>query len=119
MAIQTKRVEFYLNTIWAVAASPYVSSYVIGYTSAQLWKRSRNYRTLGYDHFVILEDKMNRDDALWLEERIQTEIKRDRRHTNYRKYHIDKRDGRYYRSAGQNTTDPQSLMHSVYMAWWE
>jgi hypothetical protein len=116
---QAKRIAFYLDTIWAITASEYVSQYVIGYTSSQLWRRYSGYRALGYEHIAILEDKMTRDDALLLEEKLQFAIKKDKRHTIYRKYDKDRRDKRYFRSAGQATTHPKKPVHSVYIAWWE
>ncbi|MGN6307303.1 MAG: hypothetical protein ACTHNH_21000 [Mesorhizobium sp.] len=73
----------------------------------------------GYQHLVVLADKMTRADAHNLEEYLQTAIKNDRRHVLYRKYNADRRDGRYFRSAGQATSDPASKSHSVYLAFWE
>jgi hypothetical protein len=119
MVMQSRRVEAYLDTVWAVAASPYLSGYVIGYTAQQRWARHVSYKTSGWQHMVILEDKLTRADAIWLEGVLQKLIKRDRRHTNYRKYDPERRDGRHYPSVGQATSDPSAPVHSVYMAWWE
>jgi hypothetical protein len=117
--MQTRRVDAYLDTVWAIAASKYVGSYVIGFTAQQRWERHSAYKCLEWQHMVILEDKLRRTDALWLEGRLQELIKRDRRHTNYRKYDPDRRDGRHYPSAGRATANPDDFIHSVYMAWWD
>lgn len=119
MVMQLRRVDAYLDTVWAVAASPYVAGYVIGYTAQQRWSRHGAYKAAGWRHMVILEDKLTRSDAIWLEGRLQAAIKADRRHTNYRKYDPARRDGRHYPSVGRASGDPSALVHSVYMAWWE
>ena len=119
MRFQTRRIDWYLDTMWAVAHSKQVEGYVIGFTAQQLWARYSGYRQLGYQHMVILEDKLNRADALFLEGKLQASIKNDKRNLVYRKYHHEKRDKRHYPSAGQATMDPDELYHSVYMAWWD
>jgi hypothetical protein len=114
-----RRVPRYVDTIWAIAASRWVQQYVVGITCRQAWQRRLEYHAQGYDHLVILADKLTLKEAHWLEERLQAEIRLNRRHTNYRKYHEDKRMTRYYRSAGSGSPNPNARIHSVYMAWWE
>lgn len=119
MAIGSARYESYLNTVWAIAASKYVEQYVIGFTSRAGISRFNEYKALGYDHLVILCDRLTRKDALDLEHYLQRAIREDRRFASYTKYHLRRRDGPTYRNYGNTDNDPSALIHSVYMAWWE
>lgn len=114
------RIDKHLNTVWAIAASPFVNEFMIGYTSRAGYDRLREHSyNYSYQHLVILADRLNREDAHQLERSLQEAIKEDRRRLLYRKYCGDRRDGRYYKSAGQGTADPLQRVHSVYMTWWE
>ena len=118
--LTSKEVDHCLNTAWAIAASPYVHQFMIGFTAQPLKMRRSQYGTVhGYQYLVLLADRMNRADALSLEENLQLAVKQDRRHTLYRKYCEVRRDERYYRSAGPAGTNQHDLIHAVYMAWWE
>jgi hypothetical protein len=57
MKFQERRIDLYLETVWAIASSPACSGYVVGYTAQQLWRRADGYKQLGYQHMAILEDK--------------------------------------------------------------
>ncbi|GGF24475.1 hypothetical protein GCM10011321_14820 [Youhaiella tibetensis] len=93
---------------------------MIGFTAQPLKMRRSQYGAVhGYQYLVLLADRMNRADALSLEENLQLAVKQDRRHTLYRKYCDVRRDERYYRSAGPAVTNELDLVHAVYMAWWE
>ena len=81
-----------MDTVWAIAASPYVKHYTIGYTSRAGWERLKEHRTWGYQHLVILADKLNRNSPTNLEITLQRRIRADRRHPNYRKSEPDLRD---------------------------
>lgn len=117
--MRAARIEGLLDTVWAIAASPYVTEYIIGFTAQPKWDRGRAYRTSGWQHMVVLEDRMTRSDALFLEGTLQYAIKADKRYLMYRKYEESRRDKRHYPSAGQATADPNAKVHSVYMAWSE
>jgi hypothetical protein len=119
LRLREQRIIDYVDTIWAIAASPYVKHYVIGYTSRQGWTRYKEHRVNGFDHLVILADKLTQPQASHLETELQLRIRNDRRHTNYRKYDPDRRDGAIYPSVGGMTDRSPSQSHSVYMAWWE
>jgi hypothetical protein len=56
-----------LNVIKAIAHSPRVHDFVIGYTSQSAKRRCQQYRNVGFAHLVILADKMTSDGALDLE----------------------------------------------------
>lgn len=120
LRIREQRIQDYINTIWAIAASKYVKHYVIGYTSREGWTRHKEHRGgSGCDHLVILADKLTQSQASHLETELQKRIRADRRHTNYRKYDPDRRDGAIYPSVGGVNDKPSNRTHSVYMAWWE
>jgi hypothetical protein len=119
MALRVARREAYLETVWAISASQYVEQYVIGFTYRPGIARYREYRALGYDHLVIIADRLSRKDALDLEHYLQRAVREDRRSVMYRKYHAPRRSKPTYRSYGGGDTDPNALVHSVYMAWWE
>jgi hypothetical protein len=119
MPMRMARREAYLETVWAIAASPYVETFVIGYTYRSGLARYREYHAVGYDHLVIIADRLSRKDALDLEEYLQLGIRRHRGLASYRKYHGRRRDTRTYRSHGSANADPNDLVHSVYIARWE
>lgn len=119
MALQQKSVDRCIDTIWAIAMSKDVGTYVIGYTSGPIWKRFHAYRANGFHHIVAIADGLLRMDALWLEEHIQTKIKTewDKRGVPYRKYCPEKRALPYYPNSGPNNQDNSASTHKVYMAW--
>ena len=119
MPLLVARREAYLNTVWAIAASRYVSQYVIGYTSRSGIARFRQYKVWGYDHLVIIADRLSMKDALDLEHYLQNEAKKNKNTAFYQKYHRERRDGPTYRSYGGTAQAPDDFIHSVYMAWWE
>jgi len=119
VTFQKARIARYVDTVWGIAASPYVASYMIGLTARSGWDRRKEYHAYGYDHLVILADRLTKTEAQFLEKALQNAIRNDRRHTNYRKYDPDRRDKRYYPSVGQPTASPTRKIYSVYMAWWE
>jgi len=120
MPIQRARFDGIVDTIWAIAASKCVAHYTIGYTARAGHQRFKEHRSWGYDHLVILADKLSRLEASKLETMLQQAIRVDRRHTNYRKYDPARRDGPIYHSVGQASQETAHLpIHSVYMAWWE
>ncbi|WP_298171118.1 hypothetical protein [Novosphingobium sp.] len=118
MALQQRRIDDILDTIWTIAASPYVQHYTIGYTARAAHDRFKEHRANGRNHLVVLADKLTRVDASRLETTLQFCIRADRRHTNYRKYDPDRRDGPIYPSVGQaNPQTASERIHSVYMVW--
>jgi hypothetical protein len=78
-----ERCEACLRTVWAIARSPSVEQFVIGYTYRSGEMRRREYH---YDHVVILAEKLNRIDALNLEGCLQSAIKKYPQRASYRKY---------------------------------
>lgn len=119
MPIRHQRVEDLLDTIWAIAASPEVGGYTIGYTARAGHRRLMEHRPNGFDHLVILADKLNRRDASALEVTLQERVREDRRGRLYRRYDPTRRDGGIYPSVGRARAETATLLiHSVYMAWW-
>jgi hypothetical protein len=112
-------VNWYLDTVWAVASSRYVKWFVIGYTAQSAKQRFYGYQARGFDSVVILADRLTKAQALDLEERLQSACKQSaaRGGPYKRKYHPEFRSLSYYRSSGQGSTDPFAAIHSVYMAW--
>lgn len=120
MPIRSDRIDGLLDTVWAIAASPYVGGYTIGYTARAGHERFKEHRRWGFNHLVILADKLNRVDASALEMRLQEQVRKDRRHTHYRKYDPSRRDGPLFPSVGRASAETGHLpIHSVYMAWWD
>jgi predicted GIY-YIG superfamily endonuclease len=113
------QINHLLNTIEAIARSPQVRQYVIGYTSKAPHIRFGQYRGRGYHHLVVLATQMVREDALDLEAHLQERVKSEKDHVLYQKYREKKRDRPHARSAGGSKLDPNGLGHSVYMAWIE
>lgn len=113
------RVERYYNTVWAIAASPYVFDFVIGMTGRGAEVRAREYRRHKYEYLVTLADRLTQAEALWLEGQLFQRMQKDRRHTLFRKYWEKARTSHYRPSYGNSKVDPNSKVHSVYMAWWE
>lgn len=112
------RADAYLDTVRSIIRSPDVREFIIGYTSRSSARRLAEYRNeQGYQHLVVLADRLGQKDAHALERLLQDAVRQDKRSQMYQKYHPVKRDGRYYRSAGKNTADPVAKVHSVYIAW--
>lgn len=110
--------DAYLDTVRSIIRSPDVREFIIGYTSRSSARRLAEYRNdQGYQHLVVLADRLGQKDAHALERLLQDAVRQDKRSQMYQKYHPVKRDGRYYRSAGKNTADPAAKVHSVYIAW--
>jgi hypothetical protein len=117
-----RRVEKCLNTVWCIASSRYVKSFVIGYTARAAHARALEYQGQGFDSLVVLADQLTRSDALGLEEKLQNRCKAGQgRILPYRyKYHPERRLDRYRKSIGSREVHPaDARMHSVYMAWEE
>lgn len=119
--MKDKTVESLAFTINAICASPFVNEYMVGYTSRPGLKRRSGYvRDHGYPHLVILADRLNRQDALALEEALHSFLKfgpEVKATFAYKKYENTRREGSHYKSAGPRLADPDALIHSVYMAW--
>lgn len=119
MSIKKARFQRYVATLRAVCRSPAVDRYRIGYTQQAIQKRAAPYLTTNWPHFVAIADRMCRDDALELEERLFKEMQKDKRDILYRKYDRTIRDGPYRRSAGGATDRGDEAIHGVYIAWAE
>jgi hypothetical protein len=119
MPLLKRRLERYRDTVWAVAASPYVEQYLIGFTTRSGYRRFLEYRALEYDHLIIIADKLNREDAKQLEKYLQEARNHDRRSAAHIKYNERRRNSRYFPSHGGIKGNPEGLIHSVYMTWWE
>jgi hypothetical protein len=118
MPIKSDRFEAILDTVWSIAASKYVGDYTIGYTARAGHERLKEHRRWEFRHLVILADKLTRTDASSLEMALQRRIREDKRHTLYRRYDPDRRDGGIYPSIGRANPETALLpIHSVYMAW--
>lgn len=118
---QERVVDRYVNTIWAIASSRYVKHFVIGYTAQSASERFRQYQVRGYQHIVVLADRMTQRTAHDLEERLQNacKLQAKRGGPHCYKYHPHHRELPYYKSAGQGSPDPNARIHSIYMAWIE
>jgi hypothetical protein len=88
-------VERLLNVIEAIARSPHVHDFVIGYTSQSAKNRCQQYRNVGFDHLVILADKMTSGGALDLESALDKALKArsEKGSLIFCKWHSEKRKG--------------------------
>lgn len=99
--------------------------YLIGFTARSALKRGDQYRNFriptdkkfkNYDHLVLVADKMQREMALELEERLDSRIKTsDKRLKLYQKY--GNRECSYRSSYGGVKGKPNDFIHAVYIAW--
>jgi hypothetical protein len=119
MTLQKKRLQLYRNTVWAIAASKYVHTFYIGFTSRSAFQCFGWYRKKGCEHMVLLADRLTEKDAKGLEEYLQCECRKaDKRIALRRKAHKKNiLNSRYYLGAMSRT--PKEKVHSVYMVWWE
>ena len=111
----------YIDTIWSIAASRFCKTFLIGYTAKHRYERFASYRSFGWEHLVALETGLTRDEALELEEILQSRCKEgEPSGPAYRsKYAPSQRKDVYRRSIGRGGTDPTERCHLVYMVWWE
>jgi hypothetical protein len=108
-----------LLAVDAIARSPHVHEYVVGYTGQSADARGRQYRGVGFSHLVILADRLTCDEALALEAAVDEMLrtKTDKRSILYRKWNTWKKGDVHRRSAGGGSKSPMDPVHSVYMAW--
>jgi hypothetical protein len=119
MAIREAAVQRMLATIESICTIKNLGWYVIGYSSHPAIRRRVAVDREGFPHFVVLADRLSKDDALDLEERLfLAATKSKKKGLLYKKYHPDKRDDRYWRADGGNKVDRSQLVHSVYIVWW-
>ena len=115
--ITQKRVDLCLGAMRAICCSPNVRGIVVGYTSKSAGVRAQSYRRVGFDHLVILADKMKSADALELERRLQEHIKGGGDKLLSKKYAKNKLMDVVRSSAGGVKTNELDFACSVYMAW--
>lgn len=114
-------IQRYVDTIWAISASRFCKTFLIGYTSVERYVRHGSYRNYGWQHMVALETGLTREEALELEEVLQGRCKEgEATGPSYRaKYAPSQRKDVYRRSVGPTSVEPMERCHSVYMVWWE
>lgn len=119
--LRSATLEHYLNTVWCIVDSQYVSAYMIGYTRRPSRMRLGEYSKIhGYQYMVVLADGLSLEDAHTLERHLQTSIWTSKKSAVlYRKYDPDRRDGRYFKSAGPTSSIGEGTKHAVYLAWWD
>jgi hypothetical protein len=101
----------------AISASNSVRGFYIGFTSREPYRYWAWYRRNGYDHAVILADRLTEIDAKHLERHLQERCsKADKRTLLWQKAKLHQR-GRYI--SGAKSPRPKEKIHAVYMAWWE
>lgn len=118
--ITQSRVDRCLDTIEAICESKRLVWCLIGFTQLSAAVKGDSYRRHGFDHLVVLADKMDRAAALNLERRIQEAIFGDLTGLLFDKYHPKKRKkGIHLPSWGGSPRDASIPGCSVYMVWWE
>lgn len=117
MSQAARRLDRYLATIRAIARSPDVREYIVGYTS-NVTNRQAAYRGVKMPHLVVLAAEMLQDDALDLESALQTAIKAgDRRSQIFRKYNGPRIGKSNARSRGGKRLALDDRSSAVYIAW--
>ncbi len=120
MAISRQRIDRCLATVEAIISSKDVDQYLIGFTRKSANQKGDDYRRAGFEHFVILADKMDRASALKLENELQRRTLGGPTSSRlHRKYHQEKVAKRtLFSSAGGSPADGSVKECSVYLAWW-
>ncbi|NKC30214.1 hypothetical protein [Falsiroseomonas selenitidurans] len=117
MTQTARQLERYLATIRAIARSPDVREYIVGYTS-NVTNRQAAYRGVKMPHLVVLAAEMLQDDALDLESALQTAIKDgDKRSLLFRKYNGPRISRPNARSRGAKRLPVGDRSSAVYVAW--
>lgn len=118
MPVTPRQAESLAYTVFAICNSSSVIEYMIGFTArSALVRRREHYRRLGYQHLVVLADKLSRTDALFLEEHLQKSMRDDKRYVIYKKYRDAVRDGPHRASYGGIQGSPLEHIHSTYLTW--
>ena len=120
--IRADRVEKCLATIETIVSSEHVHTYLIGHTGLSAGQKGDQYRRpdVGFEHLVIIADKMDCESSLDLEDALQARtLWGDPTSIVARKYHPEKRKlGKSIRSHGGTKKDKDEKSFSVYLAWW-
>lgn len=120
MAITRQRIEKCISTVEAIISNTNVDQYLIGFTRQSANQKGDEYRRRGFEHFVILADKMDRASALKLENELQRRALGAATFSRlHKKYHAEKSaHGTLYGSSGGSPADGSVKECSVYIAWW-
>ena len=94
----------HIDQIVALISSPMVDKYVVGITCNFKSRRSA-YKKEKFPYFFVIEVALDKVSAVKLEEDLFNLLVSDKRSIAYKKYHHDKRDGRYHRSTGGKDSD--------------
>ena len=120
--ITKSRLDKCLSTITSICSSPQLEQYLIGYTVLSAGKKGDQYRSprIGFEHLVVLADKLTQMEALDLERRLQSAIWDKEDEIACKKYHAEeKANGRIFSSAGGSRKGLTAPECSVYMVWWD
>lgn len=119
--LSQNRIDKILATVRSICASPMVDQFLIGFTAQSASQRGDQYRnSAGFEHLVVLADKLSSADALDLEKRLQIAILENITDPAWEKYHSDKKEnGQTYSSAGGKAHEVSDRSCAVYMAWWD
>lgn len=116
--LSAERLAQYFGTVWAIAKSPEVEQYIIGFTARSSFERLKEYKKIEYDYMVIIADKLTRKQAFQVEKYLQIQATTNRREVTFTKYNKRRRGKAHRASYGGVQGRPDDLIHSVYMAWW-
>lgn len=114
-----KNIEPLLSTVKALSSLPSLREYLIGHTRLPAWRKAAEYRRVGFEHFVVLVDKLSRAESLEIENALQRAIFSGTDSQMFQKYHSEKRThGVLSRSFGGSSADPTAKECSVYVVWY-
>ncbi len=88
-----------LDDIDVLIASPQVGQFLVGYTS-DLESRRKSYIRIGIPQVFAIATQLQHEEALDIEKALFERCVAIKSSRRYLKYHIEKRDSKYIRSAG-------------------
>jgi hypothetical protein len=120
VGLSETRIERIVTTMRAIARSPDVTEFKVGFTFSPTRTRADAHRTTsGLTSFVILQDGLTREEGLDLEEELFRRCTADRDDILFRKYVEDVRSQLHRRSYGGTTAEQaEEPIHIVYMTWY-
>ena len=108
------RIESVVRTI---VHSPLIAEYKIGITKNPLSRR-RQYRSVGFDGYVILDTRLTSEEALAAEEELFHRLTGDKRRMLFQKFRHTARSKPHVRSLGGARPSSQ-VKYDLYLAWIE
>jgi hypothetical protein len=111
-----QKIEKAQELIASIVASPLVAGYNIGITS-NVKSRRISYRSVGFEHFAIIEFNLSATQALKFEKSLYEILLANKKLAIFRKYRSNAKETAHKPSLGGKKID-EDLKYEVYIAWW-